>query len=187
WGSESGFPTKTAALAYGREQESRVRRGDWTDPKSAETRLTDFIDRYLEAVDAAPGTISKQESHRRCHILPRWGGWAAGRPGHGPHGDQGLDQRAPRQIPLRHGRLDFPDAHGDYRHGRGGAAHPRLPLPGHHHQHRRLRNLPRARRHPRASAARRDAAPPAPPPHPPARRFERVRPVPDGEIGRAHV
>lgn len=78
WGSESGFPTKTAALAYGREQESRVRRGDWTDPKSAETRLTDFIDRYLEAVDAAPGTISKQESHIRCHILPRWGSWQLG-------------------------------------------------------------------------------------------------------------
>ena len=78
WGSESGFPTKTAALAYGREQESRVRRGDWTDPKSAETRLTDFIDQYLEAVDAAPGTISKQESHIRCHILPRWGSWQLG-------------------------------------------------------------------------------------------------------------
>jgi len=79
WGSESGFPTKTAALAYGREQESRIRRGDWTDPKAGQITLADFIEqKYLQALDGAPNTVARHESHIGRHILPKWGRWQLG-------------------------------------------------------------------------------------------------------------
>ena len=32
--SESGFETKAAALAWGRDQEARIREGRWTDPNA---------------------------------------------------------------------------------------------------------------------------------------------------------
>lgn len=43
--SESGFETKAAALAWGRDQEARIREGRWTDPDAGKTTVGEWIDR----------------------------------------------------------------------------------------------------------------------------------------------
>ena len=43
--SRSGFETKQAALAWGRDQEAKVRAGTWTDPAAGEITVSEWIDR----------------------------------------------------------------------------------------------------------------------------------------------
>jgi integrase len=71
--SRSGFETKNAALTWGRDQESRIREGRWTDPKSGLITVNEWIDRWRRIQDVGISTINIREYMLRRFILPAWG------------------------------------------------------------------------------------------------------------------
>jgi len=71
--SESGFETKAAALAWGRDQEARIREGRWTDPNAGKTTVSDWIDRWLAMQDVGISTADNREYLIRRFIRPTWG------------------------------------------------------------------------------------------------------------------
>jgi hypothetical protein len=71
--SESGFETKAAALAWGRDQEARIREGRWTDPDSGKTTVSEWIDRWLATQDVGISTVETREYLIRRFIRPAWG------------------------------------------------------------------------------------------------------------------
>jgi hypothetical protein len=71
--SESGFETKTAALAGGRDQEARIREGRWTDPGAGKTTVDDWIDRWLVMQDVGISTQDNRAYLIRVFIRPAWG------------------------------------------------------------------------------------------------------------------
>jgi integrase len=71
--SQSGFETKQAALAWGRDQEAKVRAGTWTDPAAGEITVSEWIDRWKATQDVGPSTTANREYRIRRFILPYWG------------------------------------------------------------------------------------------------------------------
>jgi len=71
--SESGFETKSAALAWGRDQETRIREGRWTDPRAGKTTVSEWIDRWLPQQDVGISTEEIREYLIRRFIRPTWG------------------------------------------------------------------------------------------------------------------
>jgi integrase len=71
--SESGFETKAAALAWGRDQEARIREGRWTDPNAGKTTVSEWIDRWLAIQDVGISTQDNREYLIRRFIRPAWG------------------------------------------------------------------------------------------------------------------
>jgi integrase len=71
--SESGFETKTAALAWGRDQEARIREGRWTDPGAGKTTVNEWIDRWLALQDVGISTQDNRDYLIRVFIRPAWG------------------------------------------------------------------------------------------------------------------
>jgi integrase len=71
--SESGFATKTAALAWGRDQEARIREGRWTDPGAGKTTVNEWIDRWLALQDVGISTQDNRDYLIRVFIRPAWG------------------------------------------------------------------------------------------------------------------
>ena len=71
--SQSGFETKQAALAWGRDQEAKVRAGAWTDPAAGEITVSEWIDRWKTMQDVGPSTTANREYRIRRFILPYWG------------------------------------------------------------------------------------------------------------------
>ncbi len=71
--SESGFETKTAALAWGRDQEARIREGRWTDPRAGKITVSDWIDRWLPTQDVGLSTEENREYLIRRFLCPAWG------------------------------------------------------------------------------------------------------------------
>ena len=71
--SRSGFETKQAALAWGRDQEAKVRAGTWTDPAAGEITVSEWIDRWKAMQDVGPSTTANREYRIRRFILPYWG------------------------------------------------------------------------------------------------------------------
>ena len=71
--SRSGFETKQAALAWGRDQEAKVRAGTWTDPAAGEITVSEWIDRWKAMQDVGPSTMANREYRIRRFILPYWG------------------------------------------------------------------------------------------------------------------
>ncbi len=71
--SESGFETKAAALAWGRDQEARIREGRWTDPNAGKTTVSEWIDRWLAMQDVGISTADNREYLIRRFIRPAWG------------------------------------------------------------------------------------------------------------------
>jgi hypothetical protein len=70
--SESGFETKAAALAWGRDQEVRIREGRWTDPNAGKITVSAWIDRWLPLQDVGI-TEENREYLIRRFIRPAWG------------------------------------------------------------------------------------------------------------------
>ncbi|MGW8436120.1 hypothetical protein ACWGKS_13280 [Nocardiopsis sp. NPDC055879] len=62
WASESGFETKKAALAWGRDQETDIRRSTWIDPKHAEERFGSFAEQVFVKARLAINTRAKYRS-----------------------------------------------------------------------------------------------------------------------------
>jgi integrase len=71
--SQSGFETKQAALAWGRDQEAKVRAGTWTDPAAGEITVSEWIDRWKALQDVGLSTTANREYRIRRFILPYWG------------------------------------------------------------------------------------------------------------------
>ena len=71
--SQSGFETKQAALAWGRDQEANVRAGTWTDPAAGEITVSEWIDRWKAMQDVGPSTTANREYRIRRFIRPYWG------------------------------------------------------------------------------------------------------------------
>ncbi len=71
--SESGFETKAAALAWGRDQEARIREGRWTDPDAGKTTVSEWIDRWLAIQDVGVSTEYNRDYLIRRFIRPAWG------------------------------------------------------------------------------------------------------------------
>ena len=70
--SQSGFETKQAALAWGRDQEAKVRAGTWTDPAAGEITVSEWIDRWTAMQDVGPSTTANREYRIRRFIRPYW-------------------------------------------------------------------------------------------------------------------
>lgn len=70
---EPGFPTKTKALTHGRDQESKIRAGQWTDPRRGDMLFGVWATQWYDALDL---DISSMETYKYVlehHILPAWG------------------------------------------------------------------------------------------------------------------
>lgn len=73
WASESGFPTKSAALARGRELESDVARGVYVDPRKGQTPFGEWATVWMAAQQAQPRTVERRRRLLKTHLLPKWG------------------------------------------------------------------------------------------------------------------
>jgi hypothetical protein len=71
--SESGVKTKAAALAWGRDQEARMREGRWTDPNAGNTTVSEWIERWLAMQDVGISTVENREYLIRRFLRPAWG------------------------------------------------------------------------------------------------------------------
>jgi integrase len=71
--SESGFKTKAAALAWGRDQEARIREGRSADPNAGNITVSEWIDRWLAMQDVGVSTEHNREYLIRRFIRPVWG------------------------------------------------------------------------------------------------------------------
>lgn len=71
--SESGFETKAAALVWGRDQETRIREGRWTDPNAGKATVGEWIDRWLRMQDMGISTAANREYLIRRFLRPAWG------------------------------------------------------------------------------------------------------------------
>jgi hypothetical protein len=71
--SESGFDTKAAALAWGRDQEARIREGRWADPDAGKITVSEWIDRWLAMQDVGISTVETRGYLIRRFIRPAWG------------------------------------------------------------------------------------------------------------------
>jgi integrase len=71
--SESGFETKAAALAWGRDQEARIREGRWSDPDAGKITVSEWIDRWMAMQDFGISTVETREYLIRRFIRPDWG------------------------------------------------------------------------------------------------------------------
>jgi len=71
--SESGFETKAAALAWGRDQEARIREGRWTDANAGKLTVSEWIDRWLAMQDVGVSTVDNRDYLIRRFIRPAWG------------------------------------------------------------------------------------------------------------------
>lgn len=73
WASESGFPTKTTALARGRELEADANRGVYVDPRKGQTPLADWATVWMAAQRVSGRTLETRHRLLDRHVLPKWG------------------------------------------------------------------------------------------------------------------
>lgn len=73
WASESGFPTKSAALSRGREMEADVARGTFVNPRRGQTPLGEWAETWMAAQRVAGRTRETRHRLLDRHVLPKWG------------------------------------------------------------------------------------------------------------------
>ncbi len=107
--SESGFETKAAALAWGRDQEARIREGRWTDPNAGKITVGEWIDRWLAIQDVGISTADHRDYLIRRFIRPAWGETAAALAQHrGDHQVGEHPARPDRDLPADRPRRPHP-------------------------------------------------------------------------------
>jgi hypothetical protein len=112
YATQSGFETKQAALAWGRDQESAIRRGDWTDPRGGQIALAEWVETWWPAQDVSVTTMSAYRWEIDSFILPAFG-------------DRALASLTTEEIPVLGGLCTWQAPHDSRR--RGPAAHPIQP------------------------------------------------------------
>jgi integrase len=70
--SESGFPTKSAALKRGNDLEADIRHGRYVDPRKARTPFGEWAKTWMAAQKVAPNTVAKRRQLLSRHLLPEW-------------------------------------------------------------------------------------------------------------------
>lgn len=78
YGSESGFPTKRTALAWGKEQEAAIRAGRWVDPDLRAVTFGEFTKSFMTSRRKRGRTVGTRWEKLDSHILPRWSDTALG-------------------------------------------------------------------------------------------------------------
>ncbi|WP_282686281.1 MULTISPECIES: hypothetical protein [unclassified Streptomyces] len=78
YGSESGFPTKRTALAWGKEQEAAIRAGRWVDPDLRAVTFGEFTKSFMTSRRKRGRTVGTRWEKLDSHILPRWQDTALG-------------------------------------------------------------------------------------------------------------
>lgn len=73
YGSESGFPTKQAALDYGEDQEAAIRAGTWINPEHGKIHLDDYWAEWIAVQRLSDSTRDRYDSYYRNHLHPYWG------------------------------------------------------------------------------------------------------------------
>lgn len=73
-GSESGFPTKATAIAWGEEQERQIREGTWIDPAKAGATFGEFARVFMASRKKRGRTVGTRWDRLENQILPRWDG-----------------------------------------------------------------------------------------------------------------
>lgn len=68
------FPTKSAARAYGRDQEALIRRGEYRDPRSGQMLLRDWIEQWRESRIGEDRTLGEEQTTIDRYILKGVGG-----------------------------------------------------------------------------------------------------------------
>lgn len=71
--SESGFETKQSALAWGRDQEAKIRAGTWTDPNAGKMTVNEWVNRWIAMQDVGPSTEYNREYLIRKFLRPQLG------------------------------------------------------------------------------------------------------------------
>lgn len=72
-GTREPFRTGSAALNWGREEETRVNSGSYIDPRGAETTWDQWWPKWVAANDVEPGTVVFYNDLWRIHVQPRYG------------------------------------------------------------------------------------------------------------------
>ncbi|MDQ3030505.1 MAG: hypothetical protein M3R09_10880, partial [Actinomycetota bacterium] len=72
YGSESGFPTKTTALEWGRRQEEAIKAGRWVDPELSGQKFGVFARKYMADRQKRGNTNAKRWDYLDDYLLPRW-------------------------------------------------------------------------------------------------------------------
>ena len=72
WGSEPGFPTKTAAESWGSKQEAAIEAGAWVDPNLRNTQFGAFARKFMASRKKRGRTVGTRWDKLEKHILPRW-------------------------------------------------------------------------------------------------------------------
>lgn len=67
------FDTKSGALRWAGDEESKVHRGQRSDPTAARMPWGDWCDRWWPAKRLEPSTRAGGDSRLRVHVRPRWG------------------------------------------------------------------------------------------------------------------
>jgi integrase len=71
-GTESGFPTKVTAEAWGEEQEAAIRAGRWIDPALQRMTFGEFAYKWMKAKPKRGNTVDKRWNLLQQHIFPKW-------------------------------------------------------------------------------------------------------------------
>src|SRR5438876_455994 len=76
WASTPGlsFPTRSAARAYGRDQEADIRRGEYRDPRSGQVLVRDWIEQWRESRIGEDRTLGEERTTIDRYILKGVGG-----------------------------------------------------------------------------------------------------------------
>ncbi len=72
FGSESGFPTKSAAIKRGNDLEADTRHGRFVDPRQARTPFGEWAATWMAVQHVAPSTVAKRRRLLSRHLLPEW-------------------------------------------------------------------------------------------------------------------
>lgn len=64
---------KSVVKKWAEDQEARMRRGEWADPRDGQMTLDAWWRQWCSARDVELATERREESHWRVHIEPRWG------------------------------------------------------------------------------------------------------------------
>jgi integrase len=67
------FDTKAAAMRWAGEEESKVHRGQQSNPNAAKMKWAEWGERWLAAKNCEPRTRRTDQSTMRAHVAPRWG------------------------------------------------------------------------------------------------------------------
>lgn len=66
-------PLKSVVRGWAEDEEVRIRRGEWADPRDGRITVGDWFKRWSSARVVEVASSKRDASHWRCHIEPRWG------------------------------------------------------------------------------------------------------------------